>query len=187
MTPSVAYPFCSTCGKTLPGRPPVRCPACGVTHYANAKPCAGVLIMQDGRLLLLRRAIEPWRGMWDIPGGFCDPEEHPMLTAQREAREETGLDVDVTGFLGLWLDRYPDPSDPDADVTLNAYYHATVGAEVGAPDPAETTEIGWFSPDELPPIAFPNHAEAVLVAWRQAVKDGRTVTPLPDRPGPAPA
>ncbi len=48
-----------------------------------------------------------------------------MMTAAREAREETGFAVEVTGFLGMWLDRYPDPSDPAARVTLNAYYHAT--------------------------------------------------------------
>ena len=87
---------------------------------------------------------------------------------------------------GSWLDRYPGPGDPDHVVTLNAYYHATAdpGAEVGEPDPAETSEIGWFAPDDLPPVAFPDHAEAVLAAWREAVRDGRTVTPLPDRPGP---
>jgi 8-oxo-dGTP diphosphatase len=182
VTPLASFPYCSACGKKLPGRPPVTCLACGMAHYANAKPCAGALIMRDGRLLLLRRAIEPWFGMWDIPGGFCEAEEHPMVTAAREVREEAGLEVEVTGFLGMWLDRYPDPSDPGAGVTLNAYYHATAGAEVGAPDPTETSEIGWFAPDELPPVAFPNHAEAVLSAWREAVKYGRTVTPLPDRP-----
>ena len=56
----------------------------------------------------------------------------------------------MTGFLGMWLDRYPDPSEPDADVTLNVYYHATAGAEVGVADPAETSELGWFEPDDLP-------------------------------------
>lgn len=178
-------PFCSACGTKLPGRPPVTCPACGAEHYANSKPCAGALIMRDGRLLLLRRAIDPWRGRWDIPGGFCDAEEHPIDTAAREAREETGLDVEVTGFLGLWLDRYPDPAEPDDPmVTLNAYYHARAGAEVGHPDAAETSELAWFEPDALPEeIAFPHHAEAVLAAWREAVADGLTVTPLPDRPG----
>jgi ADP-ribose pyrophosphatase YjhB (NUDIX family) len=169
----------------LGGRPPVSCPGCGTRHYANAKPCAGVLVTGgDGRLLLLRRANAPWLGRWDIPGGFCDAQEHPIETAAREAREETGIEVEVTGFLGLWLDRYPDPGDPgEPKVTLNAYYHARAGAVVGRPDADETTEVGWFEPDALPTeIAFPNHAEAVLAAWREAVKDGRTVTPLPDRP-----
>ena len=184
MTPLVGLPFCSACGEKLPDRPPVTCPGCGVSHYANAKPCAGVLIMRDGRLLLLQRAIDPWLGMWDIPGGFCEIDEHPVTTAIREAREETGIDVEVTGFLGLWLDRYPNPADTDHPVaTLNAYYHAVAGAEVGRPDAGETTELGWFEPEGLPQeIAFPDHAPAVLAAWRQAVRDGRTVTPLPDRP-----
>ena len=59
--------------------------------------------------------------------------------------------------------------------------HATVGAAVGDPDPHETAEIGWFAPDELPDIAF-DHARQVLAAWRDAVREKRTVTPLPDRP-----
>lgn len=181
MTPLVGFPFCSACGAKLPGRLPATCRGCGRRHYLNAKPCAGVLVMRDGRLLLLRRAVEPWQGMWDIPGGFCEQAEHPIDAAIREAREEAGLEVEVTGFLGIWLDRYPDPSDGEADVTLNAYYHGTAGAEVGTPDPEETIELGWFAPDELPPVAFPDHAEAVLAAWREAVKEGRTVTPLPDR------
>jgi ADP-ribose pyrophosphatase YjhB (NUDIX family) len=140
------FPFCSACGAKLQGPFPRVCPACGVHHWVNAKPCAGVLVTDpDGRLLLLRRANEPWLGRWDIPGGFCDAEQHTR-------------------------------------VTLNAYYHARAGAEVARPDDHETTELGWFAPDDLPPeIAFPNHAEAVLAAWREAVKEGRTVTPLPDR------
>ena len=181
----VSFPFCSACGKKLPGRPPVTCLACGIQHYANAKPCAGVLVTDsDGRLLLLRRANEPWLGQWDIPGGFCEGDEHPMETAAREALEETGFEVEITGFLGLWLDRYPDPGDPERPkVTLNAYYHARASAEAGRPDEAETTELGWFAPDDLPSdIAFPHHAEAVLAAWREAVQGGQTVTPLPDRP-----
>ena len=175
---------CSACGAVLPSGPPATCPACGAEHWRNAKPCAGALVTDgDGRLLLLRRATEPWLGWWDIPGGFCDAEEHPIATAAREAQEETGIAAEVTGFLGMWLDRYPGPDDPDHVITLNAYYHATAGAEVGPPDEAETTELGWFAPDALPPeIAFPNHAGAVLAAWRAAVREGRTVTPLPDRP-----
>jgi ADP-ribose pyrophosphatase YjhB (NUDIX family) len=178
--------FCSTCGGPLPGLPPVTCPACGAEHYRNAKPCAGALVMRDGKLLLMRRAHEPWPGRWDIPGGFCDVDEHPAQTAVRETREETGLDVEITGFLGMWLDRYPDPAGTEeAGTTLNVYYHAVpvAGSVAGEADPAEAAEVAWFEPDDVPdPIAFPNHALAVLEAWKNAVKEGRTVTPLPDRP-----
>lgn len=177
--------YCSACAAPLPHPPPVTCPACGTEHHRNAKPCAGVLVVRDGRLLLMRRAHDPWRGDWDIPGGFCEAEEHPFDAARREAKEETGLDVEITGFLGLWLDRYPDPSAPDRPaVTLNAYYHGVApGQEAAVADPAEVFEVGWFPPDDLPErIAFPHHARAVLAAWREAVREGRTVTPLPDRP-----
>lgn len=173
---------CSDCGAALPHDPPVTCPACGGQHWRNAKPCAGALVVREGCLLLVRRGMEPWEGRWDIPGGFCDENEHPMVAAARETAEETGLQVEITGFLGLWLDRYPDPADPAAVTTLNAYYHAVVTGEGGAFDRRETTEIGWFAAGELPPVAFPGHAEAVLAAWREAVRAGRTVTPLPDRP-----
>ena len=93
--------------------------------------------------------------------------------------------MQVTGFLGMWLDHYPDPSDPDDESpSTPTTTPPPTGAEVGDPDPAETSEVRWFAPDELPPVAFPAHANAVLAAWRDALKDGRTVTPLPDRPWP---
>src|SRR5258705_12813453 len=84
----------------------------------------------------------------------------------------------------MWLDHCPAPSDTDADVTLNVSYHASAGAgaEVGVADPAETSELGWFAPDELPPVAFPTHAEAGVAAWREAVRDRRAGTPPPPRP-----
>ena len=173
--------YCPNCAAPVPHRPPVTCPACGAEHWRNAKPCAGALVTDGGgRLLLVRRASEPWRGWWDIPGGFCEAEEHPMAAAVRETAEETGISVEVTGYLGTWLDRYPGAADPDHVVTLNAYYHATAGGAVGQPDADETAEIGWFGADELPDIAF-DHARLVLAAWRDAMREGRTVTPLPDR------
>jgi 8-oxo-dGTP diphosphatase len=177
--------FCPVCGNRLSGKPPLECPRCGTQHWRNAKPCAGALVVRDGRLLLLRRANEPWFGRWDIPGGFCDAEEHPMATAAREAREETGIEVEITGFLGMWLDRYPDPNEPDRPVvTLNAYYHAVApGDAPGLPEPGEASELRWFAPDELPAeIAFPDHAAAVLTAWQKAMAESRTASPLPDRP-----
>jgi ADP-ribose pyrophosphatase YjhB (NUDIX family) len=127
--------FCCECGAPLPAPPPVTCPACDASHWLDAKPCAGALVSRGGKLLLVRRAHEPWRGAWDVPGGFCGPREHPRDAAAREVREETALEVDVGGVLGMWIDSYA-PDGPGADkVTLNIYFHAS------APPPAQRTAI----------------------------------------------
>jgi 8-oxo-dGTP diphosphatase len=163
--------FCSNCAAPLPGPPPVTCRACDTSHWLDAKPCAGALVVHDGRLLLVRRAHEPWRGSWDVPGGFCGPREHPSETAAREVREETGLVVRVGDVLGMWIDTYA-PDGPDADkVTLNIYFHATPElAPEAVRDPNEVTEIAWFSSDQLPEdLAFPGHIPAVLRSWKEAI------------------
>ena len=84
--------FCSQCAAPLPSPPPVTCRSCDTSHWLDAKPCAGALVARGGKLMLVRRAHEPWRGAWDVPGGFCGPREHPAEAAEREVREETGLD-----------------------------------------------------------------------------------------------
>jgi 8-oxo-dGTP diphosphatase len=137
-------------------------------HWRNAKPCAGGLVVRDELLLLIRRAREPWAGYWDIPGGFCEADEHPADAAVREVREETGLAVRVTGFIGMWLDRYDDRPDGLPDTILGCYFHAEPidGRDVVI-DPVEVIEAGWFPAAKLPPeIAFPDHAWPVLDAWR---------------------
>jgi ADP-ribose pyrophosphatase YjhB (NUDIX family) len=145
-------------------------------------------VNHGGRVLLIRRATEPWRGCWDIPGGFCELDEHPRLTAEREVFEETGLRTTVTGLLGIWMDRYGEGED--AEATLNVYYHAVpaqpdVAASLNA-DAAEVAEIGWFAPDSLPrDQAFPEHQLAVLDAWVRASRAGATATRMWDASGAA--
>ena len=176
--------YCSHCSAPLPGPPPVTCPACDTSHWLDAKPCAGALVTRQGKLLLVRRAHEPWRGAWDVPGGFCGPREHPSDAAVREVKEETGLTVRTTGTLGMWIDTYA-PSGPDADkVTLNIYFHATpTGADEARLDPTEVAEIGWFAPGELPsPLAFPDHIPNVLRAWKRAAEEPSPTAPALDRP-----
>lgn len=156
--------YCSHCAAAMPREPPVVCPACRTHHYANPKPCGGALVADDaGRLLLVRRAHEPFLGYWDIPGGFCDPYEHPADAAVRELREETGLEAETTELIGIWIDSYGDTSQ----ATLNVYYAARVTGGREQPDPAEVSELRWFDPGDLPrEIAFPDHEQAVLDAWR---------------------
>jgi ADP-ribose pyrophosphatase YjhB (NUDIX family) len=157
--------FCSRCGARLAEEPPTTCPSCGAEHWRNPKPCGGALLVHEGRLLLVRRAIEPWRGRWDIPGGFCDLREHPRATAERELFEETGLRGRAVRLVGMWIDEYD-----GEDVCLNIYYECEPAGEL-TPDAssAEISELGWFGPDELPldEISFPDHCVEVLEAWRR--------------------
>src|SRR6516162_1006284 len=76
------------------------CPRCGFVDYNNPKPCVAIMIVDQGKLLLARRAVEPAKGMWDIPGGFIDAGESAEQAVVREALEETALQVEVAAFLG---------------------------------------------------------------------------------------
>lgn len=170
--------FCSQCGQPLSKRPfpdgreRLVCQACGHIAYRNAKPCAGVLPTDDGRLLLARRANEPYKGCWDIIGGFMEHDEHPEVAALREAREETGLELELRGLLGVYLDLY----GPDGYSTLNLYYLARVVR--GEPRPADdVVELAWFGLDDLPEaMAFPGHTRRVLEDWRRWLQSGTDQT-----------
>jgi ADP-ribose pyrophosphatase YjhB (NUDIX family) len=156
--------FCSHCGAGLDEAPPTTCPACGTAHYRNPKPCGGALLAHGGKLLLGRREIEPYRGLWDIPGGFCELHEHPREAAERELFEETGVRGRATSLLGIWMDDYSGD-----EVAMNIYYlFEPVGEPVPDAGNAEVSELRWFAPDELPldDISFPGHCREVLEAWR---------------------
>lgn len=171
------FRFCPQCGHPLspnPSRAEAHqqdCPGCGRSHYQNSRPTASALIVQDGRLLLGRRAVEPYLGMWDVPGGFLSPLEHPEEGVVREIQEETGLVVRPRELLGIFPDTY---GGSDAGIyTLNLYYLVDIVS--GEPHPADdVAELRWFTPDVLPPMAFP-HQEQVLAHWREAVAAERNV------------
>jgi len=157
-----------------------------VRHWRNAAPAAAALVTSAGKLLLVRRAHDPWRGLWCAPSGFCDGLEHPIATAERETREESGIAVRVTGYLGTWISYYAenDAAGTDSDELVSvAYYHAErVGADGATPDPAEVTEARWFAWGELPErLAPPSAFPIILAAWRVALRAGTTTSPLPDR------
>jgi ADP-ribose pyrophosphatase YjhB (NUDIX family) len=176
---------CTGCGRTLRHLPPIVCDACGTAHWRDPKPCASGLVTNEGRLLPVQRAHDPWRGCWDTPGGFCNVDEHPILTAEREVLEETGLAIKITGVLGMWIDHYgPSEDRASRKTTLNIYFHA-----VPLDEPRlqirleEVAAISWFRPEELPhDLAFPDHIVPVLDAWRRAFLANDLVSALLDRP-----
>ena len=141
----------------------VRCPSCGLVVYPKPSPAICALVLDDeGRVLLGRRAHDPGAGLWDVLGGFMDEDEQPFETLRRELKEETGLDVEPVDFVGAVADRYGE----DGNATLNLCWTArVVGGEPDAAD--DVSELRWFAPHELPgrdELAFANSAE-LLRAW----------------------
>ena len=134
---------------------------------------------------MLQQAHGPWEGAWDVPGGFCDVDEHPIETVKRTTLDEAGLAVRVTGYLGAWLGTFPRTAGSTEQVeTLTLCYHAI--PEKGATlriDHTAVREADWFLPSNLPElIAFPGYLRPVLHAWREALRTGLTQTPLMDAP-----
>ena len=107
---SHAYRFCPRCGgplerRTLKATEPERpvCTRCGFVFYLDPKVAVGTIIQsQSGRIVLVRRAIEPGYGKWVFPGGYVDRGETLTSAAMREAREECGLDVRLDALVNIY-------------------------------------------------------------------------------------
>lgn len=167
------WAHCPRCAATLVRTVPdgddeerLLCRACGLVLYENPAPTASAVVVDEhGRVLLTRRGIEPFRGMWDLPGGFIRPGEDGEGAARRELAEETGLEIATGRVLAIVPDRY----GQDGVATLNIFYLARVVRGEGRPA-SDVSELGWFGRDELPPaarVAFGCVADA-LARWRAA-------------------
>lgn len=124
------------------------CPQCEWIYFADPKVAAAVLVEQAGKVLLTRRVNEPHRGEWTLPAGFVDAGEDPMLAAQRECLEETGLYVQVTGLLDVLADQ---EHEGGADILI-VYRAEIVSGDLKPGDDADL--VNFFSRQELPPLAF---------------------------------
>jgi 8-oxo-dGTP diphosphatase len=104
------YRFCPRCGGALETRvvragdvPRLVCTACDFVFYLDPKLAVGTIIRDEaGRILLIRRAIEPGYGRWVFPGGFVERGEQVEDAARREAREESGFDVRLGRLVGVY-------------------------------------------------------------------------------------
>lgn len=148
--------FCLACGgpMALPDRPrPVpRCSACGRRHHLDPRVGVGALVRDgQGRLLLVRRAVSPGKGLWALPAGYVDGDEDPRDAAAREVREETGLQV----VCGDVVDVYPGGGGASFFVAFEA--ELTGGHLVAADD---ALDAGFFALDELPELAFESTRDA---------------------------
>jgi ADP-ribose pyrophosphatase YjhB (NUDIX family) len=138
------------------------CPACGYVHYVNPRVVANMLPERDGRILLLRRAIEPSYGKWTFPGGYLELGESVEEGARREALEEVGLEVEPMALLGVYTLRG----------IVVVVYRGRLVSPAAPPVPGpEVLETGWFLPAEVPwpDLAFES-TEAALRDWLKALE-----------------
>jgi ADP-ribose pyrophosphatase YjhB (NUDIX family) len=145
--------FCPRCGTVVRlqekfGKLRAVCPKCGWIHFADPKVAAAVLLEQDGRVLLVRRVNEPFRGLWTLPAGFVDAGEDPAKAAERECLEETSLTVHATQVVDVIAGR----EHPRGADFIIVYAAQVVSGVPQAGDDAD--QIGWFEQYNLPPLAF---------------------------------
>lgn len=139
----------------------------GDDYRLRVKPvriaCVGAVVHDPaGRLLLVRRANPPSRGLWSVPGGRVEPGETEPEAVRRELREETGLDLEPGRRLGsVEIDAGSDGAV--LDVT-DYFVAATSAGEPRAGDDAD--EVGWFTRAELDGLALVPGLRDALTAWQ---------------------
>lgn len=172
MIPFIYCPMCRTelLAKRIPDDGPERriCPSCKFIQWGNSKPtAAGVVLNEEGLVLLGRRVIEPFYGWWDIPGGFLEPAESPEAGLRREVLEETGLHVTDLKLIGVFMDVYGDPATegPYEDL-INFYYECRMVPGEAATAADDIDALKWFAPDDLlvEQVAFASN-RAALTEW----------------------
>ena len=124
------------------------CPGCGFIHFTDPKVAVGVFVQSEGKILLVRRTMQPQIGKWSIPAGFVDQGEDPQETAVREALEETNLHVAIEALMDVF---YNPPGQGGASIFI-MYQARLLGGTLKAGDDADAA--AFFAPNELPEIAF---------------------------------
>ncbi len=155
--PVAVCPHCA-----LATEQPLVCDRCGWRWYANPKPAAAVLLERedpDGvRILVLRRAVEPGSGAWDLPAGYLDPGESFEVAARRETHEEAGVEVELTGLAGVY-------HSPPANAVTVVYRARAVDPAAPVVLDFESSDHAWITRAEvaewLPRIAFSAMAAAI--------------------------
>lgn len=157
--------YCPYCGDQLRKKPQGEvlrdyCDHCDHFFYDNPLPVVSSIVDKDRKILLVKRKYEPNKGEWCLPMGFAETGESNEAAALRELEEETGiigqvLDlVDVaSGFSKIY-----------GDLLFITYETEWAGGKLQAGDDAE--EVGFFSFDKMPKLAFSSNTKAVTAYLR---------------------
>ena len=153
--------FCPVCAnklveKNIDDRMRQTCPKCGYVHYHNPAPAAAAILVENDKVLLVKRKFEPKVGYWTLPAGFIELDETAQGAAKRETLEETGLTVEILQL----HDVLGSCDDLHVNVVLVVYIVKRIAGTVKAGDDA--LEAEFFPLKDLPEnIAFSSHRLAL--------------------------
>lgn len=126
--------------------------------YRNPALAVDAVVIKNGRVLLIRRRNDPYKGKLALPGGFVEYGERTEDAVLRELREETGMEGRVRGLVGV----FSDPGrDPRGHVVGIAYLIEPRSEEVKAGDDA--VECEWARIENARDLAF-DHADIIKKA-----------------------
>lgn len=182
-------PYCATPLEDLHKFGALRpvCPACGFVHFRDPKVAVVALLSipagygaagAEPRVLLVRRGVQPGKGLWALPGGFLDADELPAAGLQRELLEETGLHVRVDSLLDIYALETPSGATGFVMAFATSLDQPAGRSDQPAPVAADdVTEARWFARSELPSDLAFNSTRALLHAWHNQA--GEPALPAP--------
>jgi len=175
---AIEYRFCPTCATPLESiyrfdRVRPVCPACGFVHFFDPKVAVIALVVVDDAVLLVRRAVDPGKGLWSLPGGYMDAGEMPAEALRREVLEEVGLDVAAGEMLAIFPMQNGDGQRVGIVLAFQAY---ATGPDTHLHAQDDVSEAGWFGPRQIPhDLAF-DSTKMLIATWvhneQQREKDG---------------
>lgn len=164
------FRFCPKCAGVLEkitnrdGAAHLACKTCGFVFYQNSKPTASPLIIDEqNRILLVKRAIEPHFGKWDLPGGFLENGEGLIEGLRRETKEELGVEINPLEITTVFIDRYGE----NGFYTFNVFIKSEIKDKKIQLD-EENSQYKWFGKDEITwdQLAFENTAVAIKTLYK---------------------
>lgn len=155
--------YCIRCGTELIlaeryGRERKTCPACDWVYFADPKVAVAALILLDGKVLLVRRGINPRRGLWTLPAGFVDAGEDPVHAAERECLEEAGIQVKVSDLVTVLFGQ----EHPRGAHIIIFYRAEIISGELVPGD--DVDQVAFFDRYSLPPLAFQSTQQVLDLA-----------------------